>query len=611
MKKQLLLLCLILISSSAWSQVDLKVPTMEDLLSEGKRTQSFTNHLHKDLGVTIWSDDFSDSTVWTIDNSNQSGIDYGWNINGVSEGWWSSAGINSTSGGNYAELVNGDPFAGTQALDVTYNLTTVDPIDVIALGGTNEVTLQFEQYGARFNDLQEISISTDGVVFTPVGNNLDKPVLSASGGSAYANPDLKQINLGTILTPTNDPIWIRFSWTTNYPGSASNPNVWVTYGWYIDDVQLVTNPNNDIETTDSYWGTEGLNYYQIPLTQAAPIDFSATVFNAGTDAQNNVTLNVDVNGSLFNGSSAPVNMNPLDTATLELTTQFTPSSLSNYTATRTIAMDSIDDNPSNNELSNISFYVTDYIYARDDNTVSGSTSNGTDGFEVGNLFDIWQNQTLESINIRMPSGSSGATAGTEIFVKIYEIDPNATGGLANALIYVEESDPIIIENNMLNTNLVVPLLAPADLFANTTYLAVVGSFTEGLRVSNAGSSYPQTSFFQDYSDGTWYYQTSTPYVRLNFESTASLEENTTSFEIGSVYPNPVTDEASIRFNVTNSSEFSIDITDMAGRSVFSNEVSLTSGLHNYPVDTKVLTNGIYNVHVSDGVSTVTRKFVKR
>ena len=616
MKKQLLILCLFIASSTAWSQVDLKIPTMGEILSEGKTNHQFsneiqTNQIQKDLGITIWSDDFSDSSTWTIDNSGESGIDYGWNINSISEGWWSTAGINSTSGGNYAELVNGDPFAATQALDVIYNLTTVNPIDVIALGGTNQVTLQFEQYGARFNDLQEISISTDGVIFTPIGNNLDQSVLSASGGSAYSNPDIKQINLGTILSPTNAPIWIRFSWTTNYPGSASNPNVWVTYGWYIDDVKLATNPTNDLETTDSYWGTEGLNYYQIPLTQAAPIDFSATVFNAGTNTQDNVALNVEVNGALFSGTSAGVSLNSLDTTTLDLTTQFTPATISNYTATRTISMDSIDDNPSNNELSNISFNVTEYIYARDNNNVSGSTSNGADGFEVGNLYDIWQDQTVESINIRMPSGSSGATVGTEIFVKLYEIDPNATGGLANALIYVEESDPIILENNMLNTNLVVPLLAPADVYANTTYLAIAGSFTEGLRVSNAGSSYPQTSFFQDYSDGTWYYQTSTPYVRLNFESTAGLEENSQLVQVGSIYPNPVTEEASIRFNVKNTSDFNVHVSDMTGRTVYSKSITLVNGLHNFVIDTGDYGIGIYNVHVTDGMSSVSRKFVKQ
>ena len=164
---------------------------------------------------------------------------------------------------------------------------------------------------------------------------------------------------------------------------------------------------------------------------------------------------------------------------------------------------------------------------------------------------------------------------------------------------------------MLNTNLVVPFIAPADLYANTTYLAVVGSFTEGLRVSNAGSSYPQTSFFQDYSDGTWYYQTSTPFVRLNFESTAGLEEHSPLFQIGSVYPNPVTEEATVRFNVNNPSDFTVNVTDMTGRTVFSKDLTFTNGLHNFVLDTKDYGYGIYNVHVTDGTSSVSRKFVKQ
>ena len=176
MKKRILLFCLILISSTSWSQKDLRIPSMEELLSEGK--QNLRAPLEKDLGITIWSDNFDDPATWTLDNNGLGGAEYGWNINDVSEGWWSSAGINSASGGNYAELVNGDPIAGTQELDVTLTMTTANPIDVIALAGTNQITLEFEQYGARFNDLQQISISTDGVNFVPVGDNLDKPVLS-------------------------------------------------------------------------------------------------------------------------------------------------------------------------------------------------------------------------------------------------------------------------------------------------------------------------------------------------------------------------------------------------------------------------------------------------
>ncbi|MDB3905116.1 T9SS type A sorting domain-containing protein [Crocinitomicaceae bacterium] len=610
MKRKILLLCLIVISSTSWSQNDLKLPTMDELLSEGK--QSFTQPLEKDLGITIWSDNFDDPATWTINNDGLGGVGYGWDINDMSEGWWSSNGINSSSGGNYAELSNGDATTGSQELDVVLTMTTTDPIDVIALGGTNQVTLEFEQFGARFNDLQQISISTDGVEFFPVGDNLDKSVLSQSGGSAYDNPDLKQINLGTILTPTNDPIWIRFTWTTNYPSASTNPNVWITYGWYIDDVKLVTNPDNDLELTDSYWGTEGLHYYRIPTTQVAPIDFQASVFNGGVDAQTNVQLNADINSGVFTGSSDPITVDPLDTTDLTLSTQFTPpASIMNYTVTQTITADSVDDVPSNNELPNISFYITDYTYARDNNDASGSTSNGTDGFEAGNLFDIWNDQELKALSVQLPGGNNGATVGTEFFLKLYSLDPNATGSIGDALIYEEETEPIIVTTAMLNQTVTFPLNSPVFLAANTTYLAVAGSYTEGFRVSNAGASAPQTSFFLDLADATWYYTTSTPIVRMDFDPTIGLDENALEMQVGTIFPNPASDEARIRINLINSSNIKISVSDLYGKTLSVQDVNAQSGQNEFFINTEAFASGVYCVNIFDGLNTITRKFTKK
>ncbi len=81
--------------------------------------------------------------------------------------------------------------------------------------------------------------------------------------------------------------------------------------------------------------------------------------------------------------------------------------------------DSTDDVPANNVIANTAFSVTNYIYARDNGTPAGSTSNGTDGFESGNLFDIWSAQTLKGIDVRMVGGASGTTVGTEVFVKLF------------------------------------------------------------------------------------------------------------------------------------------------------------------------------------------------
>ena len=602
MKNLLLISCLVMPAGITWSQKAPRIASLDELIGTEKPALNI-EHL-KDEGITIWSDDFSEDSTWTLDNNGQEGVEYGWNINAVSDGWYSTNGISSTSGGNYAELVNGDPFAETQALDVVYTMTTANPIDVITLAGTNEITLEFEQFGARFNDLQQVSISTDGVIFTPVGNNNDIPVLSASGGAAYDNPDLKQINLATVLAPNSSPIWIQFSWTTNFPASAENPNVWVTYGWYIDDVRLVTNPGNDLEITETYWGTEGLNYYQIPLTQVAPIDFEVAVFNGGVNEQTNVVLNADINEGAFIGSSDPALVGALDTATLTLSTQFTPDANGDYTVVQTISADSTDDVPGNNEIDEINFSVGDFIYARDNSSPGGSTTNGADGFESGNLFDVWADQTLKALDIRIPGGTNGAQLGTEFYVKLYSVDVT-TGDF----IYEVESDILTLTQQMQNTSLTVPFLSPVNVIANTTYLAVVGSYDEGFRVSTAGSSEPQTSFFLDLADNTWYYQTGTPYVRLNFDPTIGIEENNWAFTVGNISPNPLTEQGTLNVFMNNAQNMFMEVTDLSGKLVSKEIKSLNQGENKISIYTEHLSNGIYTVSLSSGSTSFTRKMV--
>jgi hypothetical protein len=559
----------------------------------------------KALGTTFWQNSFDSPADWTIDNSGQAGGQFGWTIDATSDGWYAN-GINSTSGGNYAEVSNGDPTLETpsQALGVTYTMTTAQPID-LTTSGTN-ITLSFQQFGARFNDLQEIQVSTNGTTFFAVGDNMDKPVLSNAGGAAYSNPDLKTINLGSDLAGATQ-IWIRFSWTTALPTLSANPNVWVTYGWYIDDVKLTTNADFDLELQSDYWGTAFLNYYQIPLAQVAPIDFTANVFNGGTSAMTNTQLNVDINSGVWTGSSPAATIASLAADSLIVSTQFTPISTATatYNVVRTLTSDNPDDIATNNAFAPITFSTTNYVYARDNNvtTGSGSTSNGTDGFETGNLFDIWQNQTVKAINVRL---ASGTTVGTEIYATLYSIDP--TNG---DFIYEGESAPLIVATGNLNTNLIMPLLSPVDLQANNTYLAVVGSFGPGLKVANAGTSDPQTSFFLDI-DGTWYYQTATPYVRLNFDPVIGIEENTSNAAITSVYPNPTTGSTTVKYTLKNTSDVTVVVTDVAGKLI--SEVqnnAVNAGEQTLNFDASSYSNGVYYVTISTEESTVTRKFVKK
>ena len=605
--KKTLLFSLVALSSVAYAQKKPLIPSANALVPSAQAITAKPTTNTKSLGVTLWSDNFDSTANWTVDNSGQAGIDFGWNINNTSDGWWSANGITSTGGGKYAELVNGDPTLtpGTQALAVTYNLTTAAPINIAALGGTNQVSLSFEQFGARFNDLQDIQISTDGTNFFSVGNNLDKPVLSASGGTPYTNPDVKIINLATVLPANPGNVWIRFSWTTNYPAQAANANVWITYGWYIDNVKIVTNPTNDLSITSKYWGTAGLPYFQIPTTQIAPIDFEINAFNGGINSQPGVQYSINVNGGAFTSSSPATTIPSLDTATLTVSNPFTPAALGNYTVVHALTADSTDDVPANNVIANTAFSVTNYIYARDNGTPAGSTSNGIDGFEAGNLFDIWTAQTLKGIDVRMLGGASGTTVGTEVFVKLYSYD-----AVLDDFVFESESDPYIVTAADLNVNKMLMLNVPVNMLPNTTYLAVMGALSQGLRVVNAGTSEPGTSLFFDYIDNVWYYQTGTPWVRMNFDPTIGINEESASIATV-VYPNPANEVLNVKMEINNATTGVIAIYNTAGSKVKETSFNAANGVSVEQVSINELSAGLYTVKITTNDGFATRKFTKK
>ncbi len=777
--KKLILTLSVFAVTSVFAQKNVNLVPASGLVLTAPKTTNAIQPINKVIN-TLWTDDFSNPATWTIDNSGQTGASFGWNINATSQGWWSPNGIsaNGTSGGNNAELVNGNPTLqpGTQALGVIYTMTTASPIDIASLGGTNQVSLQFKQFGARFNDLQEIQISTDGTNFITVGDNLDRDVLSQSGGAAYPNPETKIINLATTLSANPTSVWIRFRWTTNFPGSATNPNVWVVYGWYIDDVKIVTNPNNDLTVASNFWGTTGLNYYQIPTTQVAPIEVTSSVFNGGLDNLSGVFLKADVLSgatNVFSGTSPVTAIASLDSADLTLSTTFTPpATVTSYTLKRSVSLGNlpngqiltgtvtsggngfvngpstyiiggsgtgatfnltaspigvvenmivgtpgtgyttsngvattggagtgltvdivvdgngtitsatianggtgyligdvanvvggnsdadvfingvslgavtsvtvvnpgigyqagdiigigqtnggncnftvgtvtnntpiVDEVPGNNTIADVNFAVTNYVYARDNGTFSGATSNGTDGFEVGNLFDIFADQTLKGINVRLAGGANGTTVGTEVFAKLYSIDP-ATGDF----VFMEESSPLVVAANNLNTILTMPLLSPQNLVAGETYLAVVGSFDSGLRVSNAGTSDTQTSFFKDLAADQWFFTTSTPVVRLNFDPVIGVNELNSQVTSASIYPNPTSTSSTVEFNLATSSEVSMTVNDLSGKVVSERNLGqLNAGANSSIINTEAFTNGIYYVTVKSNGSAVTKKLIK-
>ena len=563
----------------------------------------------KTAGTPFWTDGFTDPTTWVIDNSGQTAPTFGWDIGATEASWWTTAVINSTSDGNFAELSNGNPTLspGTQALDVTYTLTSSAAIPV----PSDQISLSFLQYGARFNDAQEMYVSADGTNWVLVGDNSDHPVLSSTGGAAYTNPTLKTVNLATAI-PGATSIWIRFSWTTGYPTEATNPNVWVTYGWMIDDVTLSTNSTDDITENSVMWGTQGswggvLPYYQIPTTQVQPIDFGGIITNNGSNDQADVVFHATATG--YTGLSLPSPINAGASDTIWVANQLTPAAtLASTTVSFLSDMTATDDNMLDNALApSVTFAVTDHTYARDAGTKTGTTDNGGLAFEVGNIFDVFAEQTVYSVDITL---DNTASTGAQVRAKIYD----ATSGNFDVADLIAETDDHYVVSSDKGNNLSLEIPGGALLLAGTSYLAVIhadGGTAPDIVLQTAGTSVPQTCFYQD-DALTWFYTTETPKIRLNFLNSSGLNELTNTAGL-SVYPNPSASQANVSFSLKNETEVVISLTDITGKTVFTNNLgTLTTGVHKTTINTDVLSNGVYMVNfVANGVVSTQKLIVRK
>ncbi len=608
-----------LVVGSTFGQLKSAVNHFNDNGSFGKAPSA---NMEKALGTTVWSNDFSNAADWTVDNASQT-TPFGWNIGTTVNSWWSgfSGGMTSTSGGNVAEVYNGNYNNDDQAINVTYTLTTATPIDVTTLtSGSNLVLLEFEQYGAKFNDLQEVQVSVDGVTYTTVYDNNDKTTFVGNNPSAYyANPEKISVNISDEIASAPNNVTIRFSWTSNFPSDPAL-GAWTTFGWFIDDVALVTLPDNDLQVSGSIWGSAGNgvfnHYYKLPETQIAPITFANFVTNGGNNEAKNVLLSVDVNSGTYNGTSAAgVDLAAgVTDSTIEVETPFTPSGAGTYSFTWTLTSDSTDDVMANNTLVGDSFEVGGDIYQRDNGTMSGSFSQGEDAHSIGNTFDIYANQDLYSIDFVVGNGSD---AGSTVLVKLYEVTyaQNAPATYAE----VDASSEYNITASDVSSNATISLhlsSAPYALEAGKTYEAVVetyGGAGTKFAVATAGSSRPGTSHvYTENTQGalTWFYVTSTPMVRMNMSDYGvSIKENSEVTFVNN-YPNPFTSTTTVNFSLANASNVSIEVTDVTGKIINSNNLgNLTTGVHTAIINANELSSGIYYYSVITDNSKITNKMI--
>ncbi|HBW86446.1 MAG TPA: hypothetical protein DEF82_06830, partial [Crocinitomicaceae bacterium] len=431
-------------------------------------------------------------------------------------------------------------------------------------------------------------------------------IYSLDGGATWGEVEVNANQ--TVNTNTTNPAQVQIDLSSVIGGQAAVHIGFKYTGqydwfWAVDDVKLMEPDDYDLAIVGAYWGSTGfwgarLPYYKIPLAQIAPIDFSGIVSNLGAITQNDVVFTAALTSGAYTGTSAPGILANGATDTLDATTQLTPpSTVANHVVNLAVTSSATDAAPANNAITNAAtISVNNNIYARDLGTVASGSYNQGQGFEVGNIFDMYASADLSTIDLFV---NAAAVAGAEIYVKLYSID--ATTG---DFVFVDESAPYTLTAANLGQTISLPLSAPVTLNANESYLVVAGSngdagASNDLVVGTAGVSEAQTSFYFDMTDQTWYYTTSTPMVRMNF-SPANVEEvNTVNL---SVYPNPASDVITVSSTLT---EGTITVTDVAGKLVKSTELNDLST----SINTTGLNNGVYYVTVTNGSVTSTEKVV--
>ena len=512
--------------------------------------------------------------------------------------------IASPSVANGFMIFNSDSANSIFGTDTTIVASPVELVGslvspAIDLSTTPAVQLKFSE---RFRYC--CSTSTDGGHFVDISTddfatwtrvNVENGVLdnTDSGTLLYA------VNLTGAITA--NPANVRFRFTQD--GSV---NGITHYNWQIDDISIESLPANDLKVLSAATTTWDFNtansfdsvyYTMFPVTELRPLALNMTYYNNGSSDGTNVQANISVDDG-YNQTTAPVTFAPGDTGTAMAghngLADYTPTTtVGDHNITFTVTGDATDNSPADN-VATAKIAVTDYIYARDENSRDGGYDDNNDpgsAFKLGNKFYCNVDETAYGIDVAFSIVSA-----VDVELNAQILDP----ATEEPLYETGYSTVTSADLSPLGGNKMLHFFfdTPVQLSAGTDYLVVVQHFG-GLDVliGTSGTSQAQTSNFYRQSNDTWYYVTNTPMVRLNFNPTIGIAESDfqNGVGMGQNYPNPAnTGSTRIDVSLQQSAHVNLVLRDIGGKLVQTLEDSnMAPGVHHVDVNTANLGAGVY------------------
>ena len=570
---------------------------------------------NQERATILWSDDMSAAGNWTMTNANTGGMQADWTISTTP----GDIPVSALSPFASATAANGFLFISSDAnntgdsdgtiIDVTATSNTT-----IDLTGQPNVTLRFSQNYRWWHDVRTIKVSGDGGnIYTDFivsdANGYEVTPNLGSGEQNSGNPQMEFIDISAIAGGQSD-VKIQFVY--------NDGDIWAWY-WAIDDVNIIVKEDNDLFKGNTYNGTIGayqaaIPYYQVPLIQISPISTSSVITNVGAVDQTNVKYNVTVNGTMTSSTASTIAVNASDSL---FVADYTPAALGEYIFEYSVTADAVDANPANNSYVNDTIVVNEFIYARDNGKLDGGRSNSGNGYKYGNIFDVFAAQDLQAISFVAHSNS---VAGGQVSVILYSVDNSVTSGIADAISPVASSDlasPYVLTQADIDngTQIDVKFENGAETLAPGTYLAVINcvediATTAQVVCGAAGVSAAGTSYYYDETDGTWYYVTETPMVRMNFDISLGLNDSQELTSSLSAYPNPANNNVNINFTVSEAANVAVTIVSVTGDVVYNNNLgNVAAGKYTENINASKLANGVYFYTLTVNGNVSTKKLV--
>ncbi|MCF8257768.1 MAG: choice-of-anchor J domain-containing protein [Flavobacteriales bacterium] len=377
----------------------------------------------------------------------------------------------------------------------------------------------------------------------------------------------------------------------------------------IDDVQVISQVNNDVELVSQTFNSE---YTIVPVSQLQPLTGSATIRNNGLQAASNVNLTVDVYDGLLN-VIATVPATPVPSLAPGASANFTtlpitpPASPEIYQFDFMATMTQTDQIPSNNYLMvDLPYLIVDEtMYARDNGQVTGSLGIGAgNGGYLGNMFEIFQATYLDSVYFYVNRGYIGELASAVLW--------NMTGGVPGSIIASSEEATYADD---LAAEFTLGVQGGPFLLSPGQYVLTAMEYDSTLALGTTSGTYtPGTTWvnWPTNPNGAWsnsedfaFEVAYTIRMILN-DNPVGMGQEADAVSNLKVYPNPSNGQFMVHLTGIEG-HADLTITDMTGRTVYARTVVGNGNLtHAVNMDLK---SGAYLLNIISGTETSTTRIV--